>query len=121
MSRCPIDERQEIPHLPLHGCLVRSRSTVCGEFQIDRRRQRLRVVGNDTQEVARLLRTWGAEREEVIGAPDQSGFLGIGPVLGESAVHEVAALRCLDVCEGDAVVGVRPWWWDTSIPYRSRS
>ena len=104
MSHCPLDEGQERTQLPSNRGPVWSCSAVPGKFEVDGRRQSISRLRHDSEEVPSLLITAGAEGEEVISAPAQSGRHCIGPVLGEPAVDEVSALRRLYVGEGDVVL-----------------
>ena len=77
--------------------------------RIERRRPRLQLRGAVRKNASGLVRSRGAQAEEVIGAALHTGCLGAGPVGGEVRVDEGPTFSRLHVCERHAIRRDPPW------------
>ena len=94
---------EKVAQFPVEFRLRRPMPAVARELEIHGRREGSGFSRHVPYEMDRLVPPAPAEREEMIGAPADAGFLGCAPVPRESPVDMVRAFGGLDVSEVDTL------------------
>src|SRR5690349_10839802 len=94
---------QKIAQFPVEFRLRGAMAAVAREFEVDGRWQGSGLRRHVAYEMDRLVPAAPAQREEMIGASADAGFLGCAPVQRESPVEMVCTFGGLDIGEVDAL------------------